>query len=77
VQTAVSSILLLASLAFSKLYQNLNGSEKYNCWTPKLADGPALGPGQSVCPEIRLTQMFILISCVVIHLITWKLLAIS
>jgi hypothetical protein len=26
--------------------------------------------GRSACPEIRLTRMFILISCVVIHLIT-------
>jgi hypothetical protein len=30
-----------------------------------------------VCPEIRLTQVFILISGVVIHLITCELLAIS
>jgi hypothetical protein len=28
--------------------------------------------GRSACPEIRLTRMFILISCVVIHLITWE-----
>jgi hypothetical protein len=33
-------------------------------------DGPALGPRRSTCLEIRLTRMFILISCVVIHLIT-------
>jgi hypothetical protein len=42
------------------------------CWTPKRADGPTLRPGRSACPEIRLTRMFILISCVVIHLITWE-----
>jgi hypothetical protein len=30
------------------------------------------GPGRSACPEIRLTRMFILISCVVIHIITWE-----
>jgi hypothetical protein len=38
-----------------------------------VADGPALGPGQSARPAIRLTQAIILISCVVIHLITWDL----
>jgi hypothetical protein len=53
---------------FAKLHQKVGGI----CWTPKWADCPALGPGRSACPEIRLTQMFILISCVVIHLITWK-----
>jgi hypothetical protein len=34
-----------------------------------------LGPIQSACPAIRLTRVFILILCVVIHLITWELLA--
>jgi hypothetical protein len=42
------------------------------CWTPKVANGPALGP-----PAIKLTRVIILISCVVIHLITWDLLAIA
>jgi hypothetical protein len=58
---------------FVKLHQKTTGI----CWAPKVADGSALGPGQSVCPAIRLTRVIILISCVVIHLITWELLAIS
>jgi hypothetical protein len=41
-----------------------------------VADGPTFEPGQSVCPAIRLTQVIILISCVVIYLITWNMLAI-
>jgi hypothetical protein len=42
-----------------------------------VADGLALGPGQYARPTIRLTQAIILISCVVIHLIMWGLLAIA
>jgi hypothetical protein len=42
-----------------------------------VVDGPTLGLGQSACPMIRLTQAIILISCVVIHLITWDLLFIA
>jgi hypothetical protein len=53
---------------FAKLHQKAGGI----CWTPKWANGPALGPGRSACPEIRLTRMFILISYAVIHLITWE-----
>jgi hypothetical protein len=36
-----------------------------------------LGLGQSTCPAIRLIRVIILISCMVIHLIMWELLAIS
>jgi hypothetical protein len=47
------------------------------CWAPKVADCSTLGPGQSVRPAIRLTRTIILISCMVIHLITWDLLVIT
>jgi hypothetical protein len=38
----------------------------------KMSGRSGLRPERSACPEIRLTRMFILILCVVIHLITWE-----